>query len=374
MEQNFEITVLGAAGGPLDGFTSCYMVKPSDIHYETLLESNMTDYIVVVDAGTGLGKLIEIINDEMNNNRISMAQRFLNNYADTFTIDIFNKSSNPSLIVKKTLGFTNSHKSPITLSFELLNIINTFLITHSHLDHITGLVLNSPAYGAFSSKKVYALPETINSLKSYIFNDVIWPNLLTPKTGEFLKLIELKVQKLFNLNQCYDVIPFEISHGLKNDDEKYHSTSFLLRDKRKSKYLLVFGDIESDECSMEAINLKIWTNIAPLIIHGTLKTIVIECSSPNVPPDEPLYGHLTPIELFGELTRLSNIVRDLQPSIAEGKPSLEGINILISHVKDRNSLVDPKKQILEELNSLNERSGLKLNFVIILPGQSYVVP
>jgi hypothetical protein len=57
-------------------------------------------------------------------------------------------------------------------------IIDAVLITHPHLDHISGLAINTPIVEAGNGpKSVAALPSVIAALKNHMFNDVIWPNL-----------------------------------------------------------------------------------------------------------------------------------------------------------------------------------------------------
>jgi ribonuclease BN (tRNA processing enzyme) len=60
---------------------------------------------------------------------------------------------------------------------ELTRIDHVFL-THSHLDHIAGLPLMVDSVGARRDKPlvVHALPETIEALRTHVFNWVIWPD------------------------------------------------------------------------------------------------------------------------------------------------------------------------------------------------------
>ena len=57
-------------------------------------------------------------------------------------------------------------------------LLHAFLITHPHLDHLSGMGINTPAleYGR-EAKAIVALPATIDAIKTHIFNDAIWPNL-----------------------------------------------------------------------------------------------------------------------------------------------------------------------------------------------------
>lgn len=60
----------------------------------------------------------------------------------------------------------------------LRTYVSTYLITHPHLDHISGFAINTAAFHATSRPKTLAaLPSTVDAIKQHIFNDVIWPNL-----------------------------------------------------------------------------------------------------------------------------------------------------------------------------------------------------
>jgi hypothetical protein len=58
------------------------------------------------------------------------------------------------------------------------DLIGAVLITHPHLDHISGLAINTPILEAGNGPKpVAALPSVLSAIKNHMFNDVIWPNL-----------------------------------------------------------------------------------------------------------------------------------------------------------------------------------------------------
>lgn len=64
------------------------------------------------------------------------------------------------------------------LTVEELAAIDHVFLTHSHLDHICALPLLVDSVGGLRKKPVtvYALPETIDALRTHIFNWVIWPD------------------------------------------------------------------------------------------------------------------------------------------------------------------------------------------------------
>ena len=61
-------------------------------------------------------------------------------------------------------------------------LIGTYLITHPHLDHISGFVVNT-ALSASRPKVLAGLPSTIEAFKNHIFNNIIWPNLSDENNG-----------------------------------------------------------------------------------------------------------------------------------------------------------------------------------------------
>jgi 3',5'-cyclic-nucleotide phosphodiesterase len=63
------------------------------------------------------------------------------------------------------------------------SLIETYLITHPHLDHIAGFVVNTAGLPGSRPKRIAGLPSTITALKTHIFNNVIWPNLSDENNG-----------------------------------------------------------------------------------------------------------------------------------------------------------------------------------------------
>ncbi|KAF1986752.1 hypothetical protein K402DRAFT_331836 [Aulographum hederae CBS 113979] len=62
--------------------------------------------------------------------------------------------------------------------------VATYLITHPHLDHLSGFAINTAAFHNTSRpKRLAALPFTVNAIKTHIFNDIIWPNLTDEDGG-----------------------------------------------------------------------------------------------------------------------------------------------------------------------------------------------
>jgi cAMP phosphodiesterase len=74
------------------------------------------------------------------------------------------------------------------------NLIDTYLITHPHLDHISGFVINTAGLPGTRPKRLAGLPSTISAFKTHIFNNVIWPNLSDENNGAglvtYMRLVE----------------------------------------------------------------------------------------------------------------------------------------------------------------------------------------
>lgn len=65
--------------------------------------------------------------------------------------------------------------------------IRHIFLTHSHMDHITGLpLLADSMFGVHQEPiMVYAQEKTIKALKSHIFNWVVWPDFSELPSKEF---------------------------------------------------------------------------------------------------------------------------------------------------------------------------------------------
>lgn len=79
-------------------------------------------------------------------------------------------------------------------SFVQSALVDTYLITHPHLDHISGFVINTAGLPGTRPKRLAGLPSTISAFKTHIFNNVIWPNLSDENNGAglvtFMRLVE----------------------------------------------------------------------------------------------------------------------------------------------------------------------------------------
>jgi 3',5'-cyclic-nucleotide phosphodiesterase len=302
----FDVTVLGARGGIEDGNLSSYLIRPQGDARG-----------VTCDAGTLVQGL-----------RVAEAKGALND-------------------VRLTKGEGLSRVGHV-----LRHEIRGYLISHPHLDHLSGLIIASPDD---SPKPIYALPSVNAEIARSYFRPGPWSNFTDrgaePRLGKY-HVEDLKAGVATPLaGTAMTVTPFPLAHG------GMESTAFLVEHGRDA--LLCFGDTGPDAVE-QADNLqRVWTAVAERVRTKRLKAIVIEVSFANDRADDKLFGHLTPRHLLAELRRLEGLA---------GKGSLKGMPIVVAHIKYALSGVQPQAQILSELNAGND---LGVRFVVPEQGQRF---
>lgn len=215
--------------------------------------------------------------------------------------------------------------------------IKGYLITHGHLDHVAGLVLNSPED---AKKNIYALPFCINILKSKYFTWTSWANFADEGEHPFLKKYTYKYlherKEMAINNTAMYVTPYKLSHAVPGK-----STAFLIR--HNDEYFLYLGDTGDDE-NEQSNNLKnLWKAVAPLIATRKLKGISIECSFPDEQPDDRLFGHLKPTLLMKNLNILDSLA---------GKNALKNMPIIVAHMKPSGNNIQAIRDELAKENYL----------------------
>jgi len=291
---SFSVVPLGVMGGIDEKNLSAYLIAPS----------NTTDFICL-DAGTvnaGIEKAIE----------------------------------------KKTFKVSTGEV--------LRKYIKGYLISHAHLDHVSGLIINSPAD---SSKTVYATNKCMEMMENHYFNDQTWANFGDEGPGFHIKkyhfqTLDLAKETLLT-NAKMTVKAFPLSHV-----NPFESTAFLI--KNDNNYALYLGDTGPDEVEKSNNLRDLWTAVAPLVKEGQLKGIFIEVSFPNEQPDKFLFGHLTPNYLMKEL----HVLEDLA-----GKGSLKNFKIIITHLKP------PAKNIAKIKEQLTKQNDLGIQIIYPEQGKKF---
>lgn len=234
----------------------------------------------------------------------------------------------------------------VSISEVLRKYIKGYFISHAHLDHVSGLIINSPAD---SSKTVYATEKCMEMMENHYFNDQTWANFGDKGPGVPLKKYHFQTLNIGAetpiTNTAMTVKAFPLSHV-----NPFESTAFLI--KNGDSYVLYLGDTGPDAVEKSDKLKELWIAVAPLVKSKQLKGIFIEVSFPNEQPDQFLFGHLTPNYLMKELHTLEDL---------SGKDSLKGFNIIVTHLKP------PTKNILKLKEQLQKQNDLGVK--IIYPEQ-----
>jgi len=290
----FKVIPLGVKGGLDESNLSAYLVA-----------ANGSDHYICLDAGT-IYKGLELAGAKK----------------------IFN-SSNPSVIQQ--------------------NNINSYFISHAHLDHTAGLIMNSPNDNA---KKLYGLPSVLEVFKKNYFTWSAWANFGNEGEAPILKkytyqnLVPNKEIAIDNTGLF--VTPFVLSHV-----NPYESSAFLVRNQ--DAYLLYLGDTGPDRVEKSDQLTQLWQTIAPLVIKHQLKAIFIEVSFDNSVSEKSLFGHLTPNLLMEEMTKLNQL----------SKGQLKNTPLYVTHIKPCDGCEAKIKSEIEAANQI----GLK----ILYPTQAHLI-
>ncbi|TQS35369.1 hypothetical protein Golomagni_04214 [Golovinomyces magnicellulatus] len=340
-----QVIVLGSGGGPIETNTTAFLVR-------SVAKQWSKGSLLAVDAGVHLSSISEILEktdgvyddtnseNELENSRTQEQPKRVLSNGPFAGMELQHES------VKANAGYITSE------------LVGTYLITHPHLDHISGLVVNSSSLLGTRPKIIAGLPSTISALKTHIFNNVIWPNLSDENNGaglvSYMRLVEDKSPSLFNSEddsftgvcEGLQVKAWSVSHGhcfekheklgsiTESQSEKprnragstssfttsernlrkssvhdrlclSESSAFLIQDVVTRKEILIFGDVEPDSISLFPRNKNVWTAAAPRIVAGNLRGIFIECSYDDTRSVDGLFGHLAPRYLIEEIKVLA---------------------------------------------------------------------
>lgn len=304
-KETFTVLVLGCSGGPRENNLSGYLVAPF----------GSKEYISL-DAGTlftGIERAVQ--------------RKLLPN-----------------------LPSVDDNLTPAANFF--LHRIKAYLISHAHLDHIAGLVINSQMD---VKKSILGLDSTIDHLRDHIFNNKIWPNYGSEGTRALhhYSYIRLRPEKHTPIPGTeLTVEAFELSHP-----NEYLSTAFLI--ECRGNYLLYFGDTSSDATEEKKRVEAVWKRVAPLVGSRALKGIFLECSYSFSHSDQVIYGHLDPRFMIEELAQLSSLANH----------SIKDIPIIVTHRKDFLWKGKDQKEIIAK--ELRASDSMGLHWIFPEPGDCF---
>ncbi|TFY56352.1 hypothetical protein EVG20_g8954, partial [Dentipellis fragilis] len=234
----FDLVVVGAGGGPSETNLSAYLLKPHTAPWR--------DGIVALEAGSGIGKLTDIMKDK------------------------------PTLFHSCDDGCDDLDECPQLTAREIYSLIQCFLITHAHLDHVLSLVLSAGSLQG-PRRRIHGSKRTIKNLET-AFNSKLWPNLASsdPNDDAYKLLYDpLTHDKGYrNIFRDVSVRMMPLNHG-QAQSGPYESSAFFLRHDPTRQEFLFFGDVEPDSISAAPQSIAVWRAAAPMV-PDTLSAVFIE--------------------------------------------------------------------------------------------------
>jgi len=164
--------------------------------------------------------------------------------------------------------------------------VSSILLTHCHFDHIKDIPsLAENRFNDDSPVQVISIIEVLNSLKTHILNNTIWPDFTSiPEDRPVLTLLPVEADSEFHLGDLF-VKPIKVNHTVA-------ATGFLVSDGSASFFYT--GDMGPTETLWEILN-----GVA------NLRAVLIETSYPNGMEEMAnLTGHLTPDLMAREVKKM----------------------------------------------------------------------
>jgi cAMP phosphodiesterase len=236
-----------------------------------------------------------------------------------------------------------SHVFTTSVDEILRQRIKGYCLSHPHLDHVAGLLLNAPDDVA---KPIYGLASCLATVQQDYFNWRAWPNFGNGGNAPALNKYQLRTltpsQETVLDNTSLSVRAFPLSHG-----SNMQSAAFLVRSG--ASYLLYLGDTGADEVEKLHCLHELWLAVRPLVQAQQLKAVFIEASYPNAQPPAQLFGHLTPALLLREIGALGQLT---------GPAALRGLPVVITHLKP----TPGNEALIKEQLAAGNTLGLRLIF------------
>lgn len=204
--------------------------------------------------------------------------------------------------------------------------INSIFLSHSHLDHVidSAYLIDNTLSFRKEPIKIYALKETIDTIKKHIFNWDIWPDFSKidlPLSGvPSVCFIPIEFGKSYEVEDDIFLIPFPSNHTVP-------CSGYIIRSKKGS--ILFTADTYTNPKLWEALNKD-----------RDIKALLIDVSFPGRMKDIAKESkHLTPLLLKEELKQLKR----------------DDLNIYINHLKPmfKNEIITELAQMKFEKNIIN---------------------
>ncbi|KAJ4288660.1 elongation factor EF-1 gamma subunit [Kalmusia sp. IMI 367209] len=204
-EPALQVICLGSGGGPSEDNVTGFLVRSTAAKWAK-------NSVLAVDAGSHLAAITRILADDFPlaseptskppprpRNGPGNGREIDSPSPGTAPVSVSDEESgldSPASELEAPPTFTTLERGPFAgLPFpnesaraNALHVVrehvSTYLITHPHLDHVSGFVINTAAFHNTSRpKRLAALPFTVNAIKTHIFNNIVWPNLTDEDGG-----------------------------------------------------------------------------------------------------------------------------------------------------------------------------------------------
>lgn len=233
-----QVICLGNSGGPCEEDATGFLVR-------SVSNGWFRGGVLAVDAGSHLAPICRILERDFprvskDAPRAGSSGSLVNRGGQASRLpdrESFSPSSSdqeemqpePILLTRGPFaGLSCPHESARANALHILRAyVSTYLITHPHLDHLSGFVINTAAFHATSKPKTLAaLPSTVDAMRTHIFNDIIWPNLTDEdggvgfvtfqrlKEGGDVMVGEGEGRGYIDVVEGLGVRAFKVSHGL----------------------------------------------------------------------------------------------------------------------------------------------------------------
>ncbi|EGN74630.1 metal-dependent hydrolase, beta-lactamase superfamily III [Idiomarina sp. A28L] len=198
-----------------------------------------------------------------------------------------------------------------SLTIEAMRKIRYIVLTHSHMDHIAALplFLSNMFENVDHQVQVFAQAHTIETLKTNIFNDNIWPDFTQFPSAEapIVEFIEIAPGDTFTLaspeQQNAQIHVFAVDHTV---------PTMGVSVRMQNQHFVFSSDTTEGPIFDNA--LAEVSKLAPV------DTLMLECSFTNNKHDLAVHTkHMTPKMLKGTLTRMQQMPKNLW--ISHLKPS-----------------------------------------------------
>lgn len=273
-------------------------------------------------------------------------------------------SANAPYPPSTTKADTRQDADGFRLASRIYSSVTAYLITHPHLDHLAGLIINSSQkFGSY--KRLIGFEKTLKGIE-LAFGGLLWPALASwSNCGglvERLQYLQVEPFAKFDIptpTSTFKCVPFPISHGTiglvadarthtylqveKDPNEVYDSIAYFveLEHQEKCRSFLFWGDVEPDAISTLPRNKPVWIETAKRFVLGELQWVWIECSYMNSRPNNLLFGHFKPDLLIDELETLAIIVEKFKKMPVEELRNVNAVEFsLDEYINDNKSAND----------------------------------